>query len=144
MSATIVGLGVAPALFRLSNLSSCNPLQVTSTADDGSCGTLRPAIVAANSGPTKTVTIELEAGSVIGLATGLTLSDGVVITTTAKCGSGPPITITSTTKELNSGDGLTLGGNNKLYNLVISNFGGRQIIAPVGTHTIMQCVRARK
>src|SRR5207253_2197318 len=53
---------------------ACVPLLVTSTADDGMCGTLRNAISAATSG--QTITINLSAGSIISLTSGLTLTNG--------------------------------------------------------------------
>ena len=59
----------------LTQTITCNPLLVNSTADDNSCGTLRRAVLTASTGPTKTITISLTAGSVISLTSGLTLTE---------------------------------------------------------------------
>ena len=124
----------------VARLLVCDPLKVTSNADDGSCGTLRVAVTAAPGGSTKTVTINLAAGSVINLTSGLTVS-GVNITTTAGCGNTPIILAGS---GANSGNGLTLSGTNTLTNLWVRGFSGQQIVASNGSHTIMQCIKATK
>jgi hypothetical protein len=147
VTATAGGIS-SPASFSLTNLTACNPLLVTSLLDDGSCGTLRTALVAASASPTKTVTISLSAGSVISLSSGLTLTNGVAITTTAQCGVDagnsllPPVTLQGLGTA--SGNGLTLAGNNNLYGLWVRGFSGVQIHAPAGSSTKMQCVRASK
>ncbi len=149
ISATVGGVA-SPAVFSLTNLAPCDPLLVTSDKDDGNCGTLRKAVDTANlaSPASTTITISLSAGSTISLTTGITLTGNVVITTTAGCASTlnntiiPPITIKGALN--NSGDGLTLLGNNRIYGLWVRGFQGVQIEARRVNHTIMRCVRASK
>jgi hypothetical protein len=120
--------------------SVCDPLVVTSTADDGNCGTLRVAANTATSG--QSITVTLAAGSTISLTTGITLSNGVTLTTNTGCGlAGPEITVQGGT-----GDGLTLSGNNTVAGLWIRGFSGRQVVASSTGNgkTVLQCVRATK
>ncbi|HEX2911284.1 MAG TPA: Ig-like domain repeat protein [Chloroflexia bacterium] len=151
VSATAAGVS-NPASFNLTNLA-CNPLQVTSNLDDGSCGTLRQALTfAGNSADpgSKTVTITLTSGSIISLTSGLTVPDGVSVTTTAACGSDqgrmlPPITLQGSGN--NSGVGLTLAASSQsrqLFGLWVRGFSGQQISAPPGSQVVMKCVRVSK
>jgi uncharacterized delta-60 repeat protein len=109
---------------RLEN-TVCNPLVVTNSSDNGTgatCGTFSYAMLNATSGMTITfavtnvtfsgvLTPSLQAGVVIdGDANGVTLDGGTL-----------------------PGDGLVLGGNNRLINLTIKGFNGRGLVVPSGS-----------
>jgi YVTN family beta-propeller protein len=118
----------------------CDPLQITSSADDGSCGTLRHALSTASSGDT--ITITLSAGSTISLSngSGLNLASDVSLITTAPCGAnGPAITIQGST-----GEGLTLSSGNSVYGIWIRGFSDRQLIVPAGGKNTLHCVKVSK
>jgi uncharacterized delta-60 repeat protein len=107
------------------HMVDCNPLVVTSSTDNGtasSCGTFSYAVLSATSGVTITfavtnvtfsgvLTPNLQAGVVLdGGANGVTLDGGTTLT----------------------GDGLVLGGNNRLIKLTIRGFNGRGLVVPPG------------
>jgi uncharacterized delta-60 repeat protein len=109
---------------RLEN-TVCNPLVVTNSSDNGTgatCGTFSYATLNATSGMTITFAVtnvtfsgvptpSLQAGVVLdGGANGVTLDGGTL-----------------------PGDGLVLGGNNRLINLTIKGFNGRGLVVPSGS-----------
>jgi hypothetical protein len=103
--------------------SSCAPLVVTASTDDGKgsgCGTLSYALVTASSG--MTVTFALTPGNTITFTGNLTATVGAgVIIDGGQNGivlNGNGVT----------GDGLRLMGNNRLINLTILGFAGREIV----------------
>ena len=129
--------------FWLTNLAPCTQIVVTSTLDDGSCGTLRNAIaVAEDANNNRIVTIDLPAGSIITLTNGLTLTGSTSIETTASCGAVPPIIIQGIGTE--SGNGILIQGNNKLSGLWIRGFSGTQLVAPTNYHATLKCVKTSK
>ena len=138
---------LGPSLGTTTQVVNCTSLTVTSTADNGSCGSLRTSLLqaAASQAPTQTITISLTAGSVISLTTGVTIPKGVKLTTqpAANCGTNPPVILQGT--GASSGVGVTLGGNNNLYGLWIRGFSGTQLVAPPGHGgNVLQCVKASK
>jgi large repetitive protein len=118
-------------------VTNCNPLVVTNSIDDGTaltCGTFSYAILSASTGTTITfavtnitmtgvLTPTLQAGVVIdGGANGATLDGGTL-----------------------NGDGLRLGGDNRLINLVIKGFNGRGLVMlPDKTNNKLDRVKVTK
>jgi YVTN family beta-propeller protein len=127
----------------------CDPLVVTSGADDGGCGTLRYALNAVSGGQTTIITLSLAAGSVISLTGGRGLlipaGAGIVGLGPGQCGSdGPQISIDGGGL---SSPGLVLLGNNHLENVWIKGFNGVQLLAGIsgaaGGNTL-RCTRFSK
>lgn len=134
-------LGIDSSVFGLIvNDDNCNPLAVTSTADDDSCGTLRAAVAAATGG--QTITINLSADAVITLTSGLVLNSNVALVSNAGCANGPTITIVGT--GANSGNGLTLNSGNYVYGIQVRGFSDKQINAPYGGSNLLRCVKVSK
>ncbi len=118
-----------------------NPLIVTSDKDDGQCGTLRAALVAAGSGPSKLVSLNLSLGTAIAITgTGLTVPAGVTIDGGNCTPDGPPIIINGSGV---TGDGLTLTSSNIITGVRVGGFSGKQIKTPVsGGGSKLFCVAA--
>jgi sugar lactone lactonase YvrE len=103
--------------------SSCAPLIVRAISDDGkgsACGTLSYALVTASSG--MTVTFALTPGNTITFTSNLTatVATGVIID-----GGENGIVLNGNGA---TGDGLRLMGANRLLNLTIRGFAGREIV----------------
>lgn len=98
---------------------------MTSDRDDGGCDTLRQALAVAERRASKTVSIDLPAGTVITLLeSGLIIPPGVSINGGKCTQAGPPIIIFGNNL---SGDGLTLKGDNTISGLRVGGFTGNQI-----------------
>jgi uncharacterized delta-60 repeat protein len=101
-------------------VTACNPLVVTSSTDNGTgatCGTFSYAILSATSG--MTITFSVTNVTFSGVLTP-TLQSGVGID-----GGANGVTLDGGTLP---GDGLVLGGNNKLSKLTIRGFNGRGLV----------------
>lgn len=122
----------------------CNPLIVSKTSADGSCGTLDRALQKVTEpNSAKTILIALTSGAVITRTTGITLNPGVSLTTSPACGvNGPTITIQG--EGSSSGDGLTLSNNNSISGLWVRGFSARQIVAPLGGNNHLVCTKITK
>jgi uncharacterized delta-60 repeat protein len=106
-------------------VTACNPLVVTSSTDNGTgatCGTFSYAMVSATSG--MTITFSVTNVTFSGVLTP-TLQSGVGID-----GGANGVTLDGGTLV---GDGLVLGGNNKLSKLTIRGFNGRGLVVPPGS-----------
>jgi hypothetical protein len=118
-----------------------NCLIVTSSADDGSCGTLRMALTTANApdAPDKTIDMTgLAPGTTIQLVgSGLTVGSGVTINGPPCSAAGPVVTISGAGI---TGTGLTLNGATLNY-IKVSGFNGPQIQANSGQNSLF-CVKA--
>lgn len=126
-------------IYTCSNQSNC--LIVISSADDGSCGTLRMALTVANNPAAIVKSIDmttLSPGTTIQIqGNSLIVGPGVTITGPSCTDSGPVVTISGTGI---SGPGLTLNGAT-LNNVKVTGFGGPQIQANPGRNTLF-CVKA--
>ncbi len=122
--------------------AGCDPLVVTKTSDDGSCGTLRAALAVFT--PNPEITFAFSLPNTITITTGaLTapLPNGMKVT--APClGGGPSLTING---NATPGDGLTLSIGNWLQGLRVRNFGGSQVkTGPGGGGNNLKCVSFSK
>jgi uncharacterized delta-60 repeat protein len=103
-------------------VTDCNPLVVVNSTDNGTastCGTFSHAVLNATSGVTITFAVTNITFSSVPT---LTLQAGVVLD-----GGVNGVTLDGGTL---SGDGLVLGGNNRLINLTIRDFNGRGLVVP--------------
>jgi uncharacterized delta-60 repeat protein len=102
----------------------CNALLVTAISDDGkgtTCGTFSYALLNASSAVT--ITFSLSEGNTI------TFTDSLTVPVKVGLGiNGGENGVTFNGNSV-SGDGLMLSGGNTLSNLVVRNFGGREIVA---------------
>ncbi|HEX2916456.1 MAG TPA: S53 family peptidase [Chloroflexia bacterium] len=141
------GLGTLNAYNLAKNTIGCSTTAttVTTAADDGSAGSLRVAVAAANSATTygcKLVDLTSPSlGSTINLSSarggGLSVGSGVTLLGPACTASGPALTING----LGINDaGLTLHGS-IVAGLQITKFGNRQIVASAGPN-YLGCVKA--
>ncbi len=125
-------------------------VNVTSSADDGTGGTFRSAVVTASAlnAPCKVVDMtSLAANTTISLnqtqGGGVTVGTGVTLLGPL-CGvNGPVLTISGAGIPPVLGNGLTLSGGNVLYGLWIRQFGGIQIIT-AGPGNTVKCIKATK
>jgi hypothetical protein len=124
-------------------------IPVTSSVDDGTAGTFRSAVAAANASanckivdltslnPGTTITLNQTQGGGVTVGTGVTLLGPA-------CGvNGPTLTISGAGTPAATGDGLTLNGGNNISGLWIRAFGGRQIVT-AGPGNGLSCVKATK
>lgn len=140
-----INLGnITTATVSILDAGCSNYLLVTSTADDGSCGSLRAALSAAgvnSNASAKQVTITLPASSTISLGSGLTLESGVSIVATIGCIGEPPITLLGSGNTTDTG--LTLLGQNSISGLWVKGFGGKQVAATTsGGSSKLTCFKA--
>lgn len=127
----------------------CDPLKVTEIMDNGKgdkCGTLSYALVQPVSPSTGlTITFALSSGNTI------TMTNKLIPTVQSKvkidggdCASGQPIIINGAGV---AGDGLRLGGKDRLINLWVKGFAERQIyVNPISGAggNVLKCVKVSK
>ena len=142
-SLTSPGLSFSPLTFNLTNLTACQPANlspfvVTLTSDDGSgtsCGSLSRALLQASPGQTVTFNLAgplLVSGLLPPIQAGVVLDGG-------SCGSGPPVALRGVSGSLS----LTVQGHATLRHLKISQLTGPQVLAQTGGNSF-QCVQVSK
>jgi Glycosyl hydrolases family 2, TIM barrel domain len=140
-TATLVAPDEIVATFNLANLAECNPLIVTLSGDSPACGTLRAAIIFANStAPTVTsvITFAPEVNVITLTQTLPTLSAG--LTVQGQCGTNVP-----TIEIRKDGDvsGLVLTGGVRLEGILFTKFALVLRSTPGTAANHLSCIRVQ-
>lgn len=119
----------------------CTALTVSSSLDNGACGTLRYAVSSAINNSVISFNLSSLPATIKLSGSGLNIPTGITITGSCNPSSKKPDIIIDGTGI--GSDGLTLNGNTTLSSLQIKGFAGRQIHALKGGNTL-KCIATSK